>query len=71
VKLPTIVGKFNYISNLVFSSCNKVAFLQNRVALPHTKVAYKKNSLKHMQMRSSFEHLVTRFLKVKTDRNSD
>jgi hypothetical protein len=71
VKLPTTVGKFNYVSNLVFSSCNKVAFLQNKVALPHTKVAYQKNLLKHMRMRSSFKHLIMRFSKVKTDHNSD
>jgi hypothetical protein len=73
VKLPTTVGKFNYVSNLVFSSCNKVAFLQNKVALPHTKVAFACQIflLKHMQMRSSFKHLIMRFSKVKNDRNSD
>jgi uncharacterized membrane protein len=43
VKLPTTIGKFNYVFNLIFSSCTKVAFLQNKVALPHTKVAYQKN----------------------------
>jgi hypothetical protein len=71
VKLATTVGEFNYVSNLVFSSCTKVAFLQNKVALPHTKFAYQKFLLKHMQMKSSFEHLITGFLKLKTDRNSD
>jgi hypothetical protein len=71
VKLPTTVEKFNYISNLVFSSCTKVAILQNKVALPHTKVAYQIFLLKHLQMRSSFKHLITRFLKLKTDHNFD